>query len=155
MSFKNGSFDTKVLKELEALCQDYFICPGYGDDDETTYFVDSKTEPSGFISIQDVDSTPWGDDFLDRWNNLKDEVLFTGEIFSIVSKRFVWVNDKPVKTFDRVVRGFGRAVSKTVLEILGVAYHVLVDPNGSETMTQGYITEIGVGEKNHIPTLYL
>jgi hypothetical protein len=154
-----GVFDQEVVGKLNVLLKKFSIAPGYGNDDECTYYVGRYSKKLGcvedWVSLDCVDEEKWGDTFFEKWNEIKGMTLFTGEIYALECPKYFLVGDKfetKVVTSDRVVRCFRKETTRTVIDVLGQAYHILYDPENRATGTQGAIGKISIKDTT-IPTL--
>lgn len=167
-----GTFDLDVLEELNAFLKRYPLAPGYGNDDDGTYYV-GRYDPAheyveDWVSLDQAgEELEDGGEFLESWGKLANKELFRGELYALehpgsflVGKGF----NTEIETVDRVVRCFRKDTARTVVEVLGQAYHILYDPENLATDTQGVLGKVTVKADvwingtaflvgDHIPTL--
>lgn len=157
---KLGAFNPTVVECLNKLFKKFPIAPGYGNNDEGTYYVGRCIKQLGYVedwvSLDQVSKEKWGKKFLTEWNQIKDMELFVGEIYYLeYPKRFLVGEGFKTEVImsDRVVRCFRKNTVQTVLDILGQAYHILYNPVNLATDTQGVIGKISINDYSEIPTL--
>lgn len=151
---KYGSFDLTVVRELNDFFKKFPLAPGPHDD---SYYVGYNDPDFGcvesWVDFNLVEYKPWGKEFLKMWNEMKDRVLFTGQLFGLETFREFYIDGELVKISDRVARGYRFDTPVTVLEMLKSAYHVLYDPENLATDTQGVIGSVNIKKRSKIPTL--
>jgi hypothetical protein len=147
-----GKFYPEVVQELNDLLSIYQLAPGYGNDDETTYYV--RYEEGDDVHWDDLRSID-NRQFISMWENIKDQIIFKGQIYVLEHEKSFRVGRRLPKTVDisdRVARAFRRNSTQSVLQVLGQAYHIMYDPENEASMTQGAISRVVIKNDN-MPTL--
>jgi len=147
-------FYSAVVHDLNQLLSQYVLAPGYGNDDESTYWVrprESKTWVSlDWAGLQES----WGMDFVTKWDAIKDCVLFRGDVYILNRPKVCVTNSGQIVTAqDSILRSFRKNSLQTVIDVLGQAYHVLYDSQNLDTFTQGSVKKIRIDSSQNIPTL--
>lgn len=152
-----GTFDQKVVGLFNIFAETYALSPGKTG--ERSYMVGYVTKCNHlhadfwveeWVRFSDVTYLPWGTLFIQRWDKIKNEIIFNGSICSMTRETDLssGKDEQPVVAEDRITR---RVKTLTVAELLDLAQPILFDDELGPF--KGGVEEISIVKNANIPTI--